>query len=54
MVILFMIITLWICIRTISYGIFEIKECQNKFGGIFVISLSISVTIFSIAMLLLR
>lgn len=54
MIVFLIIIALFICIRTISYGVFEIKNCQNKFGGVFVIILSIASTIFAITMVLLR
>lgn len=54
MIIFLIIIALWISIRTISYGIFEIKECKNKLGGIIVIGLSVASTVFAITMILLR
>ena len=53
MIILLITIILVICIRTINYGIFEIKEYENKFGGIFVIILAIASSIFSITMIFL-
>ena len=31
------VLSIFICIKTISYGIYEIKSNENKFGGIFVI-----------------
>ena len=39
MIIFLIIMALWITIRTISYGIFEIRECKNTLGGIVVIGL---------------
>ncbi len=54
MIFFFVLIAFCISIRTISYGIFEIKKCENKFGGIFVIFLSIFSLIFSTIMILFR
>ncbi len=34
-------LTIIICIKTISYGFYEINENKNTFGGIFVIMLAI-------------
>lgn len=39
--IVILILTITIGIKTISYGIYEIKKNKNKFGGIFVIALAI-------------
>ena len=39
--ILFFIFTIYIVIKSISYGIYEIREKSNKKGGIAVILLSI-------------
>ena len=43
-----------ISIRTIGYGIYEIKDCKNKFGGVFVIIFAIASAAFAITMVLLR
>lgn len=45
MKIVVLIISIIISVKTISYGIFEIKENKNKFGGIFVIAFAIISTI---------
>jgi len=39
--IVIIILSLFICIKTISYGIYEFKENNNHFGGIFVIVFAI-------------
>ncbi len=50
--IVFFIITFYICLRTIAYGLYELKEKNNNTGGICVITLSLISVIFSnIAML---
>ncbi len=54
MIIFLIIMSLLISIRTISYGIFEIRECKNTFGGITVIGLSVTSSVFAIIMILLR
>ena len=43
---LFIFISLYVLIKTIYYGIYEIKENDNKTGGIVVISFSVIVFIF--------
>lgn len=43
---LFILISLYVLIKTIYYGIYEIKENDNKTGGITVISFSVIVFIF--------
>lgn len=43
---LFVLISLYVLIKTIYYGIYEIKQNNNKTGGIVVISFSIVVFIF--------
>lgn len=45
--ILFLIISIYILLKAIGYGIYEIKEKENKTGGITVITFSIFVVIFS-------
>lgn len=53
---IFVLITaiLLISIRTIGYGIYEIKDCKNIFGGVFVIIFAIASAVFAISMILLR
>ena len=43
---LFVLISLYVLIKTIYYGIYEIKQNNNKTGGIVVISFSTIVFIF--------
>lgn len=43
---LFIVISLYVLIKTIYYGLYEIKENDNKTGGIVVISFSVIVFIF--------
>ena len=43
----FTLFTLSLLIRIISYGIYEIKNEKNKFGGVTIIVFSIAVIIFS-------
>lgn len=43
---LFILISLYVLIKTIYYGFYEIKENNNKTGGIVVISFSVIVFIF--------
>lgn len=43
---LFILISLYVLIKTIYYGLYEIKENDNKTGGIVVISFSAIVFIF--------
>lgn len=43
----FIIITIFILIKTIFYGVYEIKTEKNKTGGIAVIMLSIFTTILA-------
>ena len=45
---IFIFFGIYILIYSISYGLYEIKEKNNKAGGIFVISLSIISTIIGI------
>ena len=45
--IIFLFISLYISLKAIGYGIYEIKVFQNKVGGIVVIAFSIFVAIFS-------
>lgn len=43
---IFIIATIIILLKAISYGIYEIKNEKNKHGGIAVISFSVLVTLF--------
>lgn len=52
--IVFLIITLYILLKTIGYAIYEIKEQNNKIGGIVIISFSTLVVIFVNIMMLIR
>ena len=52
--IIFLILTLYILFNTIGYAIYEIKECNNKVGGIVVISFSTTVVVFVNIMMLIR
>lgn len=52
--IVFIVITVFILFRTISYGLFEIKSQNNKSGGICVICFSVLVVIFANIMVFLR
>lgn len=45
--IIFLILTLFILGKTISYGIYEYRTEENHFGGICVIIFSIIATLFS-------
>ena len=49
---LFVLISLYVLIKTIYYGIYEIKQNNNKTGGIVVIIFSTSVFIFLIIVIL--
>ncbi len=50
----FVIVTVFILIKTIFYGLFEINSQNNKSGGIAVICFSIIVTVFANIMVFLR
>lgn len=52
--IIFFILTLYILLKVIGYAIYEIKELNNKIGGIIVISFSTAVVIFVNIMMLIR
>lgn len=52
--IVFLIITIYILLKAIGYAIYEIKECNNRIGGIVVISFSTLVVIFVNIMMLIR
>lgn len=50
----FIIVTIFVLIKTISYGLYEIKTQNNKSGGIAVICFSIIVVIFTNVISFLR
>ena len=52
--IVFLIITIYVLLKAIGYAIYEIKELNNKIGGIVVISFSTLVVIFVNIMMLIR
>lgn len=54
MYLLISILSIWIFIRTASYGIYEIKQENNKIGGAIVLLLSLVCLIFPIVMIFLR
>ena len=49
--ILFVIVTIFIFLKVVAYGLYEIKQENNKFGGITVIVFSLFVSILSIVSL---
>ena len=52
--IVFLITTIYILLKAIGYAIYEIKECNNKVGGLVVISFSTAVVIFVNIIMLIR
>ena len=52
--IVFFIITIYILLKAIGYAIYEMKEFNNKVGGIVIISFSTLVVIFVNIMMLIR
>lgn len=52
--IVFLMITIYILLKAIGYAIYEIKELNNKIGGIVVISFSTLVVFFVNIMMLIR
>lgn len=48
------ILSIWIFMKTLSYGIFEIKNNSNKPGGITIIIVSIISLIYPIIMVYIR
>ena len=54
MYVLFFILSIWIFIRTVSYGIHEIKQEKNKLGGTIVLLLALVSIIFPIVMVIIR
>ena len=51
---IFLVITIFILFKVIDYAIYEIKELNNKAGGITIISFSTSVVIFSNVMMWIK
>ncbi len=51
---IFIIITIFILLKTFFYGIYEIKTQKNKTGGVCVILFSILVIIFANVIVFLR
>ena len=45
--VLFLIFTIYVLIKSISYGLYEIKQEENKFGGKLVIAFSVFSVVFS-------
>lgn len=45
--ILFLLFTIYVLIQSISYGLYEMKQENNSFGGKFVIAFTIFSVIFS-------
>lgn len=51
---IFLLISIFILLKAIGYAIYEIKELNNKVGGITIISFSILVIIFANIMMWIR
>lgn len=51
---LFIVVTIYVLIKTIFYGLYEINTQENKSGGIAVIFFSILVIVFANIIVLLR
>ena len=51
---LFVLISLYVLIKTIYYGIYEIKQNNNKTGGISVIAFSLATFIFTNLVLFIK
>ena len=49
--ILFIIVIVFIFLKVVAYGLYEIKQENNNFGGITVIVFSLAVSILSIVSL---
>ena len=39
------VLSIIICVKTVSYGIYELNNNKNKFGGLFVITIAFVSTI---------
>lgn len=51
---IFLVISIFILLKVIGYAIYEIKELNNKAGGIAIISFSVLVVIFANVMMWIR
>lgn len=51
---IFIVISIFILLKVIGYAMYEIKELNNKVGGITIISFSILVVIFANVMMWIR
>lgn len=51
---IFMVISIFILLKAIGYALYEIKELNNKAGGITIISFSVLVVIFANIMMWIR
>ena len=51
---IFLVITIFILLRVIGYAIYEIKELNNKVGGITIISFSTLVVVFANIMMWIK
>lgn len=49
--IIFLVISIYILLKTIGYGIYEIKEKENQISGSVIIIFSILIVIFSNVMM---
>ena len=49
--ILFVVVIIFIFLKVVAYGLYEIKQENNKFGGITVIVFSLAASILSIVSL---
>lgn len=54
MIVLIFLFSLFIFFKTISYGLYEIKTNNNKFGGIIIIIISIVILFLPSYMLYIR
>lgn len=50
----FLLLTIWILLKAIGFAIYEIKELDNKTGGVVVICFSVLVIIFANIMMWIR
>ena len=50
----FLLLTIWILLKAIGLAIYEIKELDNKTGGVVVICFSVLVIIFANIMMWIR
>ena len=51
---IFLVITIFILLKVIGYALYEIKELNNKAGGITIISFSTLVVIFANIMMWIK